>query len=114
MHLGVNLCVAFLKGMRLANEREGIDEGRHNPVDTFVHGFSKLFGSHGVPEYGVGAVNFPDFIELQDESSDDAKFEINLRLTLFVVWLVTKKYNWVAMPSKKREASPSSQHGPYA
>ena len=28
-------------------------------------------GSHGVPEYGVGAVNFPDFIELQAATSSD-------------------------------------------
>ena len=35
------------------------------PIDTFVHEFAKLFGSHGVPEYGVGAVDFLDFIALQ-------------------------------------------------
>jgi len=76
MHLGVNLRVAFLKGMRMANDREGVDEdSRHDPVDTFVHEFSKLFGSHGVPEYGVGVVNFPDFIEIQAATSgDDAPY----------------------------------------
>jgi len=45
------------------------------PVDMillmFVHEFSKLFGTHGVPEYGVGAVSFPDFIQLKAATTSD-------------------------------------------
>ena len=72
MHLGVNLCVAFLKGMKLANIIEDTDvSSRYDPVDTFVHEFTKLFGSHGVPEYGAGAVDFMDSIALQAAASHE-------------------------------------------
>ena len=68
MHLGVNLRKAFLSGIvsdlstNLPNDRE-----RH-PVDTLVHEFCKLFGKYGSPEYGCGAVSFPDYLAIM--SSD--------------------------------------------
>jgi len=33
-------------------------------VDVFVHEFCKLFGKSGCPEYGCGAVKFPDFLAI--------------------------------------------------
>ena len=50
MHLGVNLRKAFLS----------VED---SPVDAFVYEFAKLFGTHGVKEYGVGILQFPDFLE---------------------------------------------------
>ena len=57
--------------MKLANIIEDIDvSNRYDPVDTFIHELAKLFGSHDVPEYGAGAVDFPDFIALQTAASN--------------------------------------------
>lgn len=53
MHLGVNLHKAFLS----------VEELVESPVDAFVYEFAKLFGTHGVKEYGVGVLQFPDFLE---------------------------------------------------
>ena len=41
------------------------------PVDTLVHEFCKLLGKHGVPEYGLGGLSFPDFLE---ENSDKMEY----------------------------------------
>ena len=80
MHLGVNLHVAFLKGMKLANIIEDTDvSSRYDPVDTFVHEFTKLFGSHGVPEYGTKVTDFPDFISLAAASHEEALYYQNCR-----------------------------------
>ena len=62
MHLGVNLRKSFLSGT--ISESPSSTEREYHPVDTFVHEFCKLFGRHGTPEYGVGTVNFPDFLAL--------------------------------------------------
>ena len=34
---------------------------KHDPTDTFVHEFCKLFGMHVVPEYGCG-YTFADYL----------------------------------------------------
>ena len=53
MHLGVNLRKAFLS----------VEELVDSSVYAFVYEFVKLFGTHGVKEYGVGIVQFPDFLK---------------------------------------------------
>ena len=72
MHLGVNLRKAFLDGIRLLIETDecNTQQRDYHPVDAFVYEFCKLFGKVGVPEYGVGVLAFPDFLE---QSSDPAK-----------------------------------------
>ena len=69
MHLGVNLRKAFVKGMLGAEDNDETSDPsagrRYEPIDEFVHEFTKQFGAHGVPEYGAGVVEFPDFLELQ-------------------------------------------------
>ena len=60
MHLGVNLRKAFLS----------VEELVDSPVDAFVYEFAKLFGTHGVKEYGVGILQFPDFLETCQLSED--------------------------------------------
>lgn len=64
MHLGVNLRKAFLDGTKhiVCNDIMGGKTRQHNAVDTAVHEFSKLFGKHGVPEYGHGILAFADFL----------------------------------------------------
>ena len=71
MHLGVNLRVAFLQGVKNASTQaeEAADTGRSRyPVDALVHQFYKLFGKHGTPEYGAGVLNFPDFLHVQAQN----------------------------------------------
>lgn len=60
MHLGVNLRKAFLS----------VEELVDSPVNAFVYEFAKLFGTHGVKEYGVGILQFPDFLETCKLSED--------------------------------------------
>ena len=60
MHLGVNLRKAFLS----------VEELIDSPVDAFVYEFAKLFGTQGVKEYGVGVLQFPDFLETCQLSED--------------------------------------------
>lgn len=52
---------AFLNG--LVDNGDVDSEKRYHRVDTLVHEFSKLFGKSGVPEYCVGVISFPDFLE---------------------------------------------------
>ena len=66
MHLGVNLRKAFF---------ESVGTGTDNPSsDVLVHEFCKLLGKcggkHGVPEYGHGAIAFPDFLKLMSSASN--------------------------------------------
>ena len=68
MHLGVNLRKAFVAG---TTKNVPTPDGRnHSPVDTIVHEFVKLFGSHGTPEYWIGCVDFPDYLTLK--AGDDS------------------------------------------
>ena len=71
MHLGVNLRKAFLAGIVDTNEEKCASEKRYHRVDTLVHEFCKLLGSTGVPEYCLGVVSFPDFLEIKISSCDD-------------------------------------------
>ena len=43
------------------------NESIYHQVDTLVHEFCKLFGKCGMPEYGGGTLDFPDFLNLQLE-----------------------------------------------
>ena len=78
MHLGVNLRKAFLNRIRTLNPPESDAQQRdHHQIDTLVHEFCKLFGKCGVPEYGCGALNFPDYLNLELEqgcSSEKASY----------------------------------------
>ena len=65
MHLGVNLRKAFFDAARTSTDSHS--------SDILVHEFCKLLGKHGakhgVPEYGHGAIAFPDFLELMSSES---------------------------------------------
>ena len=66
MHLGVNLRKAFLDGVRSVTGADSTDSTQqrdHHRTDTLVHEFCKLLGKHGVAEYGLGVLAFPDFLE---------------------------------------------------
>ena len=66
MHLGVNLCKAFLDGIRSLTSAESTSspqQHEHHQTDTLVHEFCKLLDKHGVSEYGLGMLSFPDFFE---------------------------------------------------
>lgn len=78
MHLGVNLRKAFLKGAKSFTNSDSNDtETREqHQVDTLVHEFCKLFGKHGVPEYGCGTLAFPDFLELKMPESISSDHEM--------------------------------------
>ena len=65
MHLGINLRKAFLVGINNDSEK------RYHRVDTLVHEFCKLFGKLGVPEYCLGVVSFPDFLEIKIRSASE-------------------------------------------
>ena len=62
MHLGVNLRKAFLDGVRSVACADS-QQREYHQADTLVHEFCKLLGNHGVPEYGLGILAFPDFLE---------------------------------------------------
>ena len=66
MHLGCNLRMAFLNGIKKAeHDKEHVNTNKeHHSVDTLVHEFCKLFGHCGVPEYACGVLSFPDFLLL--------------------------------------------------
>lgn len=71
MHLGVNLRKAFFSTTdSVAMESVSRDSASS---DVLVHEFCKLLsingGKHGVPEYGHGAVAFPDFLALMTSRS---------------------------------------------
>jgi hypothetical protein len=71
MHLGSNLRKAFLEGMkRTCIQDEAVadlsaQQREHDHTDTFIYEFCKVFGKHGVPEYGCGNLTFPDFLALK-------------------------------------------------
>jgi len=69
MHLGINLLKAFLNGTKLYtpscrdfNTKQNRD---WHIADVMVHEFCKLFGSHGVPEYGCGVNSSPTYLQLK-------------------------------------------------
>ena len=77
MHLGVNLRKAFLDGTKshTTNCRD-LHTKQHRDChisDVMVHEFCKLFGSHGVPEYGCGVSSFLTYLQLMEESCTDDK-----------------------------------------
>lgn len=71
MHLGTNLRKAFLDGIKSLHD-QSCESGQrdYHTVDVTVHEFCKVFGKHGVPEYGSGTLTFPDFLALQLENPD--------------------------------------------
>ena len=65
MHLGVNLRKAFLSGVKNLNPPDSdLQQREYHQVDTLVHEFCKLLGKCGVPEYGCGTLDFPDYLNL--------------------------------------------------
>lgn len=54
-------------------DTESTSSQEQHQVDTMVHEFCKLFGEHGVPEYGCGAIAFPDFLELKIRESTSSE-----------------------------------------
>jgi len=77
MHLGVNLRIAFLDGTKshTTNCRD-LHAKQHQDChisDVMVHEFCKLFGRHGVPEYGCGVSSFLMYLQLMEESCTDDK-----------------------------------------
>ena len=74
MHLGVNLHKAFLDGIRSltsADSTSSPQQHERHQTDTLVHEFCKLLGKHGVLEYGLGVLAFPDF--LKERCSSDSE-----------------------------------------
>ena len=71
MHLGVNLRKAFFD----------TDESNSDNAssDVLVHEFCKLLsktgGKHGIPEYGHGAIAFPDYLALMADSSEATYYQ---------------------------------------
>ena len=70
MHLGMNLQKAFLDGTK-NSDSNAKHHRQYHQINSMVHEFCKVFGKHGVPEYGHGATNFPTFLELM--SRNDVK-----------------------------------------
>ena len=83
MHLGVNLRKALLDGIRSLTSAESTSspqqQERHQ-TDTLVHEFCKLIGKHGVPEYGLGVLAFPDF--LKERCSSDSYYQLCSKVKL--------------------------------
>ena len=50
---------AFLDGLNTEEGKEGLQ------LEAFIYKFTKLLGTHGVPEYGLGVVKFSDFLQIQ-------------------------------------------------
>ena len=77
MHLGINLRKAFFDGIKTDSNdtmRQDSPQRQDNPqADVFVHEFCKLLGRHGVPEYGLGTLVFPDFLQLSCHSESEKK-----------------------------------------
>lgn len=74
MHLGINLRKAFLDGVRsltCADSTDTVQQRESHQTDTMVHEFCKLLGKHGVPEYGLGSLAFPDFLEEASTSGSE-------------------------------------------
>ena len=90
MHLGVNLRKAFLDGLKtveLSSRGQQMSERReYHQTDTLVHEFCKLFGRHGVPEYGCGASGFLDYLNLMLDrrcsDSDQAYYAVCSKVSL--------------------------------
>ena len=64
MHLGVNFRKAFFDGIRSLTSGDSTSsqqQHERHQTDTLVHEFCKLLGEHGVPDYGLGVLAFPDF-----------------------------------------------------
>lgn len=59
---------AFLDGLKTVEFSSGglqmNERHEYHQTDTLIHEFCKLFGHHGVPEYGCGASGFLDYLNL--------------------------------------------------
>ena len=66
MHLGANLRKAFFNGLV---DIDDDSERRYHRVDTLVHEFCQIFRKSGVPEYCLGVVSFPEFLEVKISST---------------------------------------------
>lgn len=71
MHLGVNLRKAFLEGIKSVTSVDSVQQHEYHQADVLVHEFCKLFGKTGVPEYGLGTLGFPDFLEEHSNSASE-------------------------------------------
>ena len=81
MHLGVNLRKAFLSGVKKAFPSDvSTNRREYNRTDTFVHEFCKLFGRHGVPEYGCGASAFSDYLQIM--RNEDCYYQNCIKISL--------------------------------
>ena len=83
MHLGVNPRKAFLDGIRSLTGAESTSSPQQHEchqTDTLVHEFCKLLGKHGVPEYGLGVLAFPDF--LKERCSSNSYYQLCSKLRL--------------------------------
>ena len=81
MHLGVNLRKAFLDGIRCLECTDSASRDRH-PVDTLIHEFCELLGKHGVPEYGLGVLAFPAFLEQSSDPDKVCYYQICAKIRL--------------------------------
>ena len=81
MHLGVNLRKAFLDGIRCIACTDSASRD-HHPVDTLIHEFCKLLGKHGVPEYGLGVLAFPAFLEQSSDPDKVCYYQICAKIRL--------------------------------
>ena len=71
MHLGINLCKAFING-RTTLTNHSVGDRQYHLVDTLIHEFCKLFGQHGAPEYGFGT-SFADILALMVQDGNTAE-----------------------------------------
>ena len=82
MHLGVNLRKAFLDGIRCLTHTATESCRERYAVDTVIHEFCKLLGKHGVPEYGLGVLAFPDFVQQSTDPDKVGHYQICAKIRL--------------------------------
>ena len=51
----------------------------HDSTDTLIHEFCKLFGTHGVPEYGCG-VSLKDYLDLKIKENETELSLVNITI----------------------------------
>ena len=59
----------FISVVTFVNLEASGHHREHDPTDVFIHEFCKLFGTHGVPEYGCGR-SFGDYLKLIEDTSE--------------------------------------------
>jgi hypothetical protein len=80
--LGVNLRKAFLDGIRCLTHTATESCRERYAVDTVIHEFCKLLGKHGVPEYGLGVLAFPDFLQQSTDPDKVGYYQICAKIRL--------------------------------